>query len=382
MRISNMFPFNLARISALSILLFVSVAPGARSHEIDPGISDVAVSAEEVVIELRMAVESILADIDLSEVTETTEAPEEGAYDRFRAMEPQALAEEMRAFWPQMADNLMIVVDGQRLTPEFVGIEVPEVGNFDLARTSTLTFRADLPDGDAPVQFGWAEEYGELVVRQADAGEDAYAGFLAGGELSEPLPRGEIATEGAGAVFLRYIVVGFEHIVPKGLDHILFVLGLFFFSLHLRPILFQVTAFTLAHTITLALASLEIISVPASVVEPLIALSIVYVGVENVLGFGSLRSRTALVFAFGLLHGLGFASVLGDVGIDPTRFITALVGFNIGVEFGQLAVILAAFLLVGYWFGRKDWYRARIAVPASLFIALIGAWWSVERVFL
>ena len=382
MRISNMFPFNLARISALSILLFVSVAPGARSHEIDPGISDVAVSAEEVVIELRMAVESILADIDLSEVTETTEAPEEGAYDRFRAMEPQALAEEMRAFWPQMADNLMIVVDGQRLTPEFVGIEVPEVGNFDLARTSTLTFRADLPDGDAPVQFGWAEEYGELVVRQADAGEDAYAGFLAGGELSEPLPRGEIATEGAGAVFLRYIVVGFEHIVPKGLDHILFVLGLFFFSLQLRPILFQVTAFTLAHTITLALASLEIISVPASVVEPLIALSIVYVGFENVLGFGSLRSRTALVFAFGLLHGLGFASVLGDVGIDPTRFITALVGFNIGVEFGQLAVIFAAFLLVGYWFGRKDWYRARIAVPASLFIALIGAWWSVERVFL
>lgn len=377
-----MFPFNLARISALSILLFVSVAPGARSHEIDPGISDVAVSAEEVVIELRMAVESILADIDLSEVTETTEAPEEGAYDRFRAMEPQALAEEMRAFWPQMADNLMIVVDGQWLTPEFVGIEVPEVGNFDLARTSTLTFRADLPDGDAPVQFGWAEEYGELVVRQADAGEDAYAGFLAGGELSEPLPRGEIATEGAGAVFLRYIVVGFEHIVPKGLDHILFVLGLFFFSLQLRPILFQVTAFTLAHTITLALASLEIISVPASVVEPLIALSIVYVGFENVLGFGSLRSRTALVFAFGLLHGLGFASVLGDVGIDPTRFITALVGFNIGVEFGQLAVIFAAFLLVGYWFGRKDWYRARIAVPASLFIALIGAWWSVERVFL
>ena len=377
-----MFPFNLARISALSILLFVSVAPGARSHEIDPGISDVAVSAEEVVIELRMAVESILADIDLSEVTETTEAPEEGAYDRFRAMEPQALAEEMRAFWPQMADNLMIVVDGQRLTPEFVGIEVPEVGNFDLARTSTLTFRADLPEGDAPVQFGWAEEYGELVVRQADAGEDAYAGFLAGGELSEPLPRGEIATEGAGAVFLRYIVVGFEHIVPKGLDHILFVLGLFFFSLQMRPILFQVTAFTLAHTITLALASLEIISAPASVVEPLIALSIVYVGVENVLGFGSLRSRTALVFAFGLLHGLGFASVLGDVGIDPTRFITALVGFNIGVEFGQLAVIFAAFLLVGYWFGRKDWYRARIAVPASLFIALIGAWWSVERVFL
>lgn len=377
-----MFPFNLARFAALSILLFVMAAPGVRAHEIDPGISDVAVGQDEVVIELRMAVESILADMDLSEGTETTEAPEEGAYDRFRAMEPEALAEEMRAFWPQMADNLFIEVDGQRLTPEFVGIDVPVVEDFELARTSTITFRAELPEGDAPVQFGWAEQYGELVVRQAGAGEDAYAGFLSGGDLSEALPRGEIATEGAGAVFLRYIVVGFEHIVPLGLDHILFVLGLFFFSLHLRPIIFQVTSFTLAHTITLALASLEIVSVPASVVEPLIALSIVYVGVENVLGFGSLRSRTALVFAFGLLHGLGFASVLGDVGIDPTRFITALIGFNIGVEFGQLAVILGAFLLVGYWFGQKDWYRARIAVPASVVIALIGAWWSFERVFL
>jgi hypothetical protein len=122
--------------------------------------------------------------------------------------------------------------------------------------------------------------------------------------------------------------------------------------------------------------------VPASVVEPLIALSIVYVGIENVVGRGNLRYRTALVFAFGLLHGLGFASVLGEFGITASHFVAALLGFNVGVEFGQLAVILGAFLLVGFWFGQREWYRARIAIPASLIISAIGAWWSIERVFL
>ena len=159
-------------------------------------------------------------------------------------------------------------------------------------------------------------------------------------------------------------------------------MGLFFFSLRLKPLLFQVTAFTLAHTITLALASLDIVRVPGSIVEPLIAASIVYVGIENILGRENLRARTALVFGFGLLHGLGFASVLGDFGITAERFGVALVGFNIGVEIGQLAVIGLAFLAVGLWFGKRDWYRPFIAIPASLVISAIGAYWVVERTLL
>jgi len=92
--------------------------------------------------------------------------------------------------------------------------------------------------------------------------------------------------------------------------------------------------------------------------------------------------RTAVVFGFGLLHGLGFASVLGDIGLEPKRFVTDLVGFNIGVELGQLTVISGAFLSVGLWFGRKDWYRTVIAIPASTAIAIVGGYWFVERVFL
>ncbi len=181
-------------------------------------------------------------------------------------------------------------------------------------------------------------------------------------------------------MFVRYIAIGFEHIVPKGLDHILFVLGLFFLSMRLKPLLIQVTAFTVAHTVSLALASLGLVSVPASIVEPLIAASIVYVAVENVLRRDINLWRTVVVFCFGLLHGLGFAAVLSDIGLDATRFASGLIGFNVGVELGQLSVILTAYLLVGLPFRKLDWYRNRVAIPASLMIGAVGAFWVVERV--
>ena len=165
------------------------------------------------------------------------------------------------------------------------------------------------------------------------------------------------------------------------MDHILFVLGLFFLSTRLRPLIWQVSAFTLAHTVTLALGALGWVNVPGSIVEPLIAASIVYVAIENIFTSGLNRWRPVVIFGFGLLHGLGFASVLGDFGLPEGQFIPALIGFNIGVEFGQLAVIAMAFVLV-FWAMKQDWYRSRIAVPASCVIAAVGAYWFVERVFL
>lgn len=165
------------------------------------------------------------------------------------------------------------------------------------------------------------------------------------------------------------------------MDHILFVLGLFFLSTRLGPLIWQVSAFTLAHTVTLALGALGWVNVPGSIVEPLIAASIVYVAVENVLTSGLSPWRPVVIFGFGLLHGLGFASVLGDFGLPAGQFIPALIGFNVGVEVGQLTVIAIAFVLVG-WAIKRSWYRQAIAVPASCVIAAVGAYWFVERVFL
>jgi hypothetical protein len=177
--------------------------------------------------------------------------------------------------------------------------------------------------------------------------------------------------------FREYLLLGFTHILPLGADHILFVLGMFLLTSRVRPVLAQVTAFTLAHSITLALSIYGVVSLPARIVEPLIALSIVCVAVENLVVRDVRPHRIALVFAFGLLHGLGFAGVLRDLGGD---FVTALLAFNAGVELGQLAVIAIAWLLVVRWSRERTWYRRRVLVPASLAIAGMGLFWTIARV--
>src|SRR5438128_2352916 len=147
----------------------------------------------------------------------------------------------------------------------------------------------------------------------------------------------------------RDVALGFTHILPNGLDHILFVLGLFFLTTNVRSVLAQVTAFTVAHSITLGLALYGIASLPASIVEPLIALSIAYVAIENLVTTDLKPRRLALVFSFGLLHGMGFAGVLRELGLPPSQFLTALLTFNVGVEAGQLSVIAVAFAVVASW---------------------------------
>jgi hypothetical protein len=368
----------LLRSLALSMALALTISGGARAHEIRPTIADVEITAEQVTLTLRITLETLLAGIDLDSVQDTNEAPEAAIYDSLRALGPDRLEAALRAEWPRLSQGFLIDVAGQRLSPAIASVAIPAPGEIDLPRDSILILTADLPPGEAGVRLGLAPGYGSFVPRQIGGSADAYEGFLTGGELTPELPRMGILTEGAGAVFLRYIGVGFEHILPLGLDHILFVLGLYFFATRMGPLLWQVSAFTLAHTITLALAATGVVKIPASIVEPLIAASIVYVGIENIFGRGNLRGRTALVFGLGLLHGLGFASVLGDYGIASGRFVPALLGFNIGVEFGQLTVIAMAFAATG-WFITRSWYRQVIAIPASLVIAAIGAYWVVER---
>jgi len=177
-----------------------------------------------------------------------------------------------------------------------------------------------------------------------------------------------------------YLYLGYKHILPKGVDHILFVCGIFLASTRFRPLLIQVTAFTVAHTCSLALAMLGYVDVPASIVEPLIALSIAGVAIENIFLNRMAPWRPAVVFGFGLLHGLGFAGVLLDIGMPQGQFVPGLISFNVGVEFGQLTVLLGAWALL-HWFYNHSWYRRRVQIPASAIIAAVGLYWTVERVF-
>lgn len=374
----------------------LAVSSGAaQAHEVVPTIADLTVEDGQATLGLQINLEAFLAGVDLNEVEDTDNAPQASDYDTLRALSP----EELAARAPELLDAWnalpVLTVDGAPLELSSVTLNVPAGIDPELPRISDWVLSADAPEGGA-VTVAWPEGGGDLVVRQQ--GVDApFTGLISGGDSSP-----EIALAGGGEAtasqtFWGYIPVGFDHILPQGLDHILFVLGLFFLSIHLRPLIWQVTAFTLAHTVTLALGALDIVSIPGSIVEPLIAASIVYVAVENIFARGLTKWRPAVIFGFGLLHGLGFASVLGEFGLPEGQFIPALIGFNVGVEVGQLTVIALAFCLIwlSVWAARRArldgeeemvteypvMFRA-LSVAGSLIIAIIGIYWVIERTLL
>jgi hypothetical protein len=149
------------------------------------------------------------------------------------------------------------------------------------------------------------------------------------------------------------------------------VLSLFLLTPKLKPILFQATAFTLAHTITLGLSMYKVIQIPSAIIEPLIAVSIIYVALENIFIQKLRKTRIGIVFLFGLIHGMGFAGALSQMGLM----------FTVGVELGQVAIILLAYFLVARWFSKKTFYRTRIVMPLSVAISLVALYWTVERLF-
>lgn len=182
----------------------------------------------------------------------------------------------------------------------------------------------------------------------------------------------------ASAAIPEYFGIGFTHILPDGLDHILFILGLFFLTRNFTALLFQMTLFTLAHSLTLGLSLYGVVSVPTTVVEVAIALSIAFIAIENLLCDHLSRWRPAVVFGFGLIHGLGFAHSFEQTTVDSADFLPALFSFNLGIECGQLAVVGLAYAAVAV-FWKRDWYRTAIARPASLAIAASGLYWAFER---
>lgn len=193
---------------------------------------------------------------------------------------------------------------------------------------------------------------------------------------------------GVSQTLTIFVGEGVDHILPGGLDHILFVLALFLSSTTSRSLVIQISVFTLAHTITLGLAATGVISPPSDIVEPLIALSIALVAIENLFFKKPPRWRPIVIFLFGLLHGLGFAGFFGELGLPEGQFWSALIGFNIGVEIGQLSVIILAIAVLSVWRWRNNIeytdvvYRRFMILPGSLLIGATGSWWAMERVFL
>lgn len=372
----------LAALTALTLR-----SDDANAHEIRPTIAELSKTNDrdfEVTISANL--EALIAEIGI-EHDDTDESVNAGEYDRLRALSPMALKSEFDAFAPRLLAGIVLSAEETRLPISLIDVEVPEIGDVELARVSIVRVGGRLPATTTALTWSYATEFGDSVIRlreeraapDGDASEITYVEYLQAGEISQSFSFSGAPPQRIQDVFVDYIGLGFTHILPKGLDHILFVVGLFLLSTQLSVLLWQITSFTLAHSITLALGMLDVVQVSPSIVEPLIAASIVYVCIENIVTDKLHTWRPFVIFGFGLLHGLGFAGVLSEIGLHSSQFITGLVAFNVGVELGQISVVVICFLAVGLWFRAKPWYRTAVTLPLSAVIALIGAWWFVER---
>ncbi len=302
-----------------------------------------------------------------------------------RALSPDEMARALQQARDTMMRRVRVRFDGRKVVP---AVAFPEYEHPSIAADSassafgaTARLLGRYPDGATTFTFGASRAFSAIqltILNEVTAGGAKYV--LGAGEDTPPyhLHESNTNTSDGAIVVGRYMVLGFEHILPKGLDHILFVLGLYLLTIRIRPLLLQISAFTVAHSVTLGLSMAGVVSLPSRIVEPLIALSIMYVAVENLCVRDLRPWRPAVVFLFGLLHGMGFAGVLRELGMPQGQFASALVGFNIGVEFGQLTIVMMAFLVLG-WFRNRRWYRNAIIRPLSLAIALVGAYWVFVR---
>ena len=357
---------------------------GAISHEIRPSIADYKIEENILYFDIRLNAELILSGIDASNITDTNSSPLSATYDDLRSLTRENLKILLTESWDDIQSKINLNINEVSTKFELVDINIEANRDFEISRDSILYLKYELDEDDEFLTFKWSEKYGPIIIREINElkkEDDLYTEYLQAGLQTDKI---FIKSENTQSIFksiINYFILGIQHIIPKGLDHILFIVGLFFFSVTLRPLLIQVTMFTIAHSITLIFVSVSYINVNPLIVEPIIALSIAYVGIENIFKqYVKEYLRYIIIFFFGLLHGLGFALVLSDIGYQSSKLILNLISFNLGIEAAQIFIILFLYILLGIKFSNKKYYRYIFQVPVSLFIALVGIYWFFERI--
>ncbi len=367
-------------------IIWISFPVLSVADVVKPALVEISVyTTANVEIEVRTSLEALLTGINAS-YRNTQEAPTAQEYDDLRVLEVTALRERFKSFEASFLEKVQLFSNSGKVSLTITDIKIPEPGYTKVPRISTIILAAPLSRATKNLIWYYPESFGDnaVRVRQVDEANELWHWsewqWLRNDQKSESFSLEELFLKTPIVeVVWSYIVLGFEHIVPKGLDHILFIVGIFLLSTSLKPLMWQITMFTVAHTITLGLSINGVIELSSRIVEPLIALSIAYIGMENIFAHSLHKSRLVLVFLFGLLHGLGFAGVLADFGMPREAFATALISFNVGVEFGQLFVVTLAWVGTAVWFKSKSVYRKFIVVPLSLMISFTGLYWMLDR---
>ena len=365
-------------IKCLFFLILILSSP-LHSHEIKPAVMDITIIEGNASIEFKLNAETVLSEIDASLYQDTNDSPQSQKYDALRALSTEEVEKMVIENENKFTDKIKINIGDETIPLSLRNVDTFQEINDEFPRDTTLNIGFEIKDESFTIQF--EKELGPVIIRHF---EDLSKKSVLFTTYLQPAERSSLISQqirsSALSTTIEYLVLGIEHIVPKGLDHILFIIGIFFYAIKFKPLLLQVTMFTVAHSITLILASFNLIFIPATIVEPLIALSISYVAIENIFQRRSTLLRYLIIFIFGLIHGLGFAFVLGDIGLNTSQLVLSLISFNVGVEIAQIAIIILASIIFIIP-SRQSWYRAFLQIPISIIISMIGLYWFIERVF-
>jgi hydrogenase/urease accessory protein HupE len=294
-----------------------------------------------------------------------------------RLLDRQFLSERESTIHTLLTPRLQLTSDGRALSPEWLQFETldekqsvrfhlryPTVSTPGVISISTLMFPYD-PNHQTFINVYEADSLTSQAILDVNHTQTEY---FAG------------TRQGVFAVVRKFIPAGIHHILI-GPDHLLFLVGLLLLGGSIRRLAMVVTSFTIAHSITLSLAALNILTPPARIIEPAIALSIVYVGADNLLAQGGRDVRAWIAFAFGFIHGFGFANVLREMRLPDRALGWSLFSFNFGVEIGQLIVVVAVASAFAFLRSRSDWARRQLAFAGSIVVIAAGAFWFIQRVF-
>tara|TARA_B100000963_G_scaffold50704_1_gene38853 strand:- start:103 stop:1263 length:1161 start_codon:yes stop_codon:yes gene_type:complete len=365
-------------------ILFNSLSTTSFAHEIKPSIADFYYDENYLNFEIRLNAELILSNIDASKITNTNSSPLSKIYDEYRLLDKNELEKILLESWEKINPNIEIKINNKLTNIDLVKVETQDLSNFEISRDSLIFLKIPLNQNSDYFTFKWLKNYGPIILRENNdlkLENDLFTEYLQSGVEADKIFFKENNFRSNLVSFMNFFVLGIQHIIPKGLDHILFIFGLFLFSSSINKLVKQITIFTIAHSVTLIFVSLSVIKINSNIVEPVIALSIVYVGVENIFkNYIKEYLRYIVILFFGLLHGLGFALVLSDIGYRSSKLYLNLISFNIGIEVAQISLILFLYLLVGIKFAKNQYYRIVFQLPSSIFIASIGLYWFFERI--
>ncbi len=370
------------QIICLFIFIFLNFFNHLSAHEIKPAIVEFNKVKNQINIVLKFNAEAFLANIDASDYKETINFSNSIKYSELRLLPREILKEKVFESRDQIINSIFIKTSKKQLNLKLVEINVLEEKNIEKVRFTKVYLKTEIKFIETPITFSAKKIFGPLIFKNfsnIDKNTDKpQSQWLKPGNQTSNLGILQVKNNTTNFSILG-IWNGILQIILYGFDHILFILGLFFFSHKLKPLLIQVTTFTIAHSITLIFGGLGYINISPLIIEVIIAASIIWIGFENLFRKKMKVSRIGVIFTFGLIHGLGFASMFKLKGLEGTEYYLNLLSFNIGIELGQLITLLPLMILIPL-FNRLSWYRILIAMPASIIIALFGVEMFIDRI--